>query len=116
MLTLLWLAIPAIGLAVAAWAISWGHASDTIRRGEYLRGVADTGIGEAAAADARWICLTGPGIAEPLADLLETIADRHDAAPCDGAAGACTPCQSYPEIIAAQTLALALTGEAFDAS
>lgn len=40
--------------------------------GEYLDSVADAGDGAAATADAAWICLANPLLAEPLAAWLES--------------------------------------------
>jgi hypothetical protein len=48
--------------------------------GEHLQGVAAFGDGDQADRDSRWTCLAHPGLAGPLPDLLDAIADFIDEA------------------------------------
>jgi hypothetical protein len=63
------------------------------------------------AADAEWIALASPALAEPLADLLDSIAAEWDKPPCD-APETCNRCaEPDPVVIDALRLVLALTGD-----
>jgi hypothetical protein len=44
-------------------------------------------------AAAKWMALMSTALAEPLALLLETIADQYDAEPCDYPDGVCNGCE-----------------------
>ncbi|MET8864640.1 hypothetical protein ABZW11_17020 [Nonomuraea sp. NPDC004580] len=47
---------------------------------------------------------------EPLAALLEEIADQYDAPPCDDQAGACNGCERRDDFVAAQLVAQVING------
>lgn len=60
--------------------------------------------------NARWIALANPHLGEPLADLLDHIADEYDRDPCDDPTGVCNRCERQPAILLAELVANALLG------
>lgn len=62
--------------------------------------------------NARWIALMNPLLAEPLADLLEEMADQYDAPPCNDPTGVCNGCERRDDFVAAQLVAQVINGGA----
>lgn len=49
-------------------------------------------------------------LAEPVADLLDLIADQYEREPCDDPTGVCNRCEFDPTILAADLVADAING------
>lgn len=65
-------------------------------------------------ADAAWIALASPALAEPLAGWLEEEALQWDLPPCDDPTGVCNRCEWRPAVNDALAVARAILGEVAD--
>lgn len=62
-------------------------------------------------ADAAWIALAHPGLAEPLAAWLEETGRQYEMAPCDMPDGACNGCERRDDFVYAFDVARVILGE-----
>lgn len=72
----------------------------------FVATIGDRTADEYVVRDAAWITLANPELAEPLADLLDSIADEHERPPCD-APEACNRC-AEPDPVVIDALRLVL--------
>jgi hypothetical protein len=60
--------------------------------------------------DAQWQALMHPGLADPIADWLESEARQYDLPPCNDPTGVCNRCEWNPGILDAIRVARAING------
>lgn len=64
----------------------------------------------ASLADVAWIALAHPGLAEPLAAWLDTVADQYEAPKCDDPTGVCNGCEQRDDFVEAAAVARIIAG------
>lgn len=70
------------------------------------------GADHPASADAAWIALVSPVVAEPLATWLEEVAQQYEAPPCDDPTGVCNGCERREDFVSALAVAQLINGGA----